>query len=1633
MVRAASAALDVDERPAWVLDAPRGKQPPPPVVTRAQVLPFSALDWQDFERLCLRVSRLDGVPETWRLFGTAGQAQGGIDIFVRQRTSNKYWVWQAKRHKTFTAAKVKAAVKVFLEGEWPDKSERFAICTATSLRSEAVLTAIEEEAAVLGARGITLEIFDEERLSEVLKAHPDIVNDFFDRPWVERFCGADAAVALGKRLSRTDLSHLRSQLASLYATHFSAVDPGVLRATGAGPRGAIGIVRRFVAPDLFATVEPGDRDARSTLDVPELELTRFPDASSANNELRPAPRSGRPSRQRVPLSRWSGDIERAVVVGAPGAGKSTLLRFIALDALSDNPQLSGLRERYPSYIPVWLSFPFWTRQIQGHAAGEAISIERAVTNWLQAQDESPLVDLVLQAFEDGRVMLLVDGIDEWVDVAAATTAVGLLRGFVERRRIPVVVSSRPNGVRVLQSLDASWRRFDLAPLSIDQQVDFATPWFELVLAEQGIDASTARTRAVGQSDAFVAELQRASEIAALAETPLLLGGLLALKLSGAILPRSRWRAYAELCARLLDSHPAARDQAAFLSQSRTGLDRETRELVLASLAFEVQARSSTDLGIDAINVVAAVRHCKTYLIANFEFEPAEADRHARNLIDVGESAIGILVKKSHAEIGFLHRALQEYLAAKHVAGLDLDEQLALVGKHASDSRWRDVLLFAVQSSQRPSEVERLVEVIERAAQEEKPVGVAASLLLADVSFSDVRRFPATTRRLARRFFAEIETGPDVDMRANLLRRAISGVASSQTSPEVRPKLRQWFPQWHSYSLPDALRIISDWEEGERIDSILWRNLHSDIAVVRRQAARSLANRNAGDDACHARLRQLLHGAGSGQVVAAALTAIGEGWKSVSGTAQLMDEASCSEDRFVALAGIGGRIVLGRHSAEDRERLLSWLYEDNWEHREAIADALVRGWSGSDELKKSVLKRRDRGYGRDEDLLSIGIRAFPGDDAIAEAIVELVFADGRDFGIRDDWDALAKNFFRHPVLIDALETHVGLYAKHSYELSKAANIAPTQILKCALLEDLADASSLNFWSAETLAEHWGVGDGEVATALGDVMKRQLDGRDQLSRLYPKLVADRERCRSLLLEIVREQPNNHRLRSDFALEALKQIGVTGDDREAFSLAMKLDFFSDYYLTSSNAIRVLHLFPDEPKVLDLARRHLRHSEGLIGAIALCLGHHSDIRAAVLDVAAPLQDELREVIVEGLGSHAAEDCDVFDLLSEAPRETSRDVAAAAQVAIARTRRASGTVDDEYLKGLVKELHAIGPRMDARRAGALAALLMVRRGDLFASEREAGDEPLKLRLFRYDRQSDERVVSVLVKHWSELEELLGDDIASRLELDDETIVGSVGAELDLSSVFGGYARKALARLASKPLSAAALRFAVRSAPSTDVLDLCLSNLNRDGSWLDVSAAMTAAEIIAHEYSDSEYAFKSVVESVKARRGPGALSALCEGWPNSAEMNDLYDAFAGKELPERWRLTPLIMKVGMQKSAAAGVMRQLVDATLQMSGHLWEGPQYWVPSAVRRIQSDPEVTEGLMACLRGSPSGGQRVSFVSLLHLAHGATDDLLDWCRSEFLRSAQHEVVPIFGMDISRGKMCSVRERLGALVKEQT
>lgn len=1615
---------EIMARPAWMLDGPRGEPPELPVRTRPQQLPLKALRWDDFEKLCLRLAKLDGEAEHWQLYGTPGQAQGGIDIFVRKPGGGKYVTWQSKRYQKMTPARLKGAVKTFLKGPWAAKSERFVLATSACLDDTELVTAIEEAAADLRAVGVVFDPRDETKLSEGLKSEPELVDDFFDRPWVAAFCGQAAADALGRRLARAELLGLRTRLHDLYRAHFASVDPGVLRATGLGAplQSPLPLTARFVPPDLYNLAEAtgSEREARAEVAPPELtEDGRVPGGPRPEARTRLT----RPvERRRTPLATWSEDVHRAIVVGAPGAGKSTLLRFVALDSFAAEPRLARLRERFPGHLPVWISFPFWTRRIKTGVLGAPVSLPGIVKAWFDAQGEPDLAELVLRAIDDGRALLLVDGVDEWADEASAASAITLLNTFVATRDLPVIVTSRPHGAKLLASLDRSWKRFEIAPLTLRQQTDFAAAWFEHMVASP--EVGEANARASQRAEMFVREVQRVPQIVPLAEAPLLLGGLVAIALSGASLPRSRYRAYEELTVRLLESHPQARGQAALASETFDDLDAMTRKRVLAQLAFEVQVNPTTEAGLDAIGIRAAQDFCKGVLIAELDLASPDAADRARRLLSTGEERIGILVRKSPEELGFLHRAFQEFLAAQRIGELDLQAQCDLMRARCGDPRWREVLLFVMEAAARPTDVDALVEALEASTIATPSGETTAVRLLADATCGDVRRTVPTTKRLIRGLFDLVEHSPDWACREAVLRTLIAGLSNEQAAVLIRPKLREWFPDWNGYALKDALRVMADWDPDPHVDDILWRNLQNDLESNRHQAAASLAKRCGGDPDWLRRLCDAIRDPATSESAGAALAALAHGWRQEPVVKELAASALESRDPELIIAGHAARIELGVQETVDRDSLIKIVTGEDWTLQGRAAKLLAEGWPGDPQMKTELLKVSTSPSFIEDHIASTLATAFPGDNEVADLCATRIADDKGTLSRYEFWDLLATNFKGHPQIVAAIEASLEAWKDQPYSLARAAAVAPTLAIRDALLRTLEKPEHLIFWTVDALLDHWSMDDPDVATALRRAATFPLEIVSDFANRIPDILSAPAEAEDLLRRCLAHSGHDRWLRANSIVDGLRKLGVTERDATLVDDILAMDLLGGRFRDGQVAASLFQAYPRDPRVIEHAIRQLRHDEGLIGVIAFLMKDLPSVRAEILSVSAPLPDRLRAVIAETLPERGAEDAFSRGLLWDGATDSQQGVVSGAIVGTAKAYRAAAVA---ALEGLVAtELNAVGPRMDGRRLGGLAAAVVLGRFDLL----EDPDVGLRMTTLAAGDENP-AAIAAIAENWMALVGSLGlERIGSLFQSGLDSLITTFASHAEKSPDLRNSLLEMIDASGGPPESIAALRLIAQARPHDAVLrERCLANVQGVAhSWSMAETQLVSAEILGRNFGGDEELLRQLIVMNGDHALPGVVATLCEGWPQSDELQNIFDDLVAGKRRQGDLNMGASLKLMALKSAAPRLLEALSAFANRGSGGIWDAIPYWLPSVNRRVQEDDDLAQMMRTQLDTQPSLSVALSFASILIGVRGLSPDLVNWAQSRIATSAS-EPVCIFAFDLTKGRVTMFRRRLMELV----
>ena len=1622
--------------PSYLLEPRESVVDSPPVQTRSLELPFDQLSWPDFERLVFRLARENLDVVYCAPYGRPGQAQDGIDVYARL-SGGGHICWQARNRQQVSASDIENAVDDFLSGKWATSAERFVFCLRASLADTRLQDAIETQAARLLEEGIVFEAVDGSQLSEKLRPHPDIVDDFFGRSWLVAFTGEEAVASLRRPLEMQRVIALRRRLAEIYDARIHQLDPGLN--VDPGRRDRRDIRKRFVIPH----VDPGNPFLEPSLDLEDWpaeapgqdddawQFDEYSDAGRPAYVRRPPSESSEtPS---VAFDDWLLQGERALLLsGAPGSGKSTVLRCLALDLVSRPELFPAVNDRLGARIPLLIPFALWCRL----AAKEQreVGLPEVIRETFRAfVPQSELEDDFIEALLDDRLVLLIDGLDEYTDEQAARTTLATIETFVRTHDVFTIATARPAGLRRLGvPVSGHWKTARLVELPPRQQRDLATK----LLSEEN-SVATPVTLRVKQ---FFQQLEHNGRLQSLAGNPLLLHGMLSVAARQIILPNTRFQLFEKLIEILLEVHPNRRATAAAEMEPRSRIfsTDDVRSEALAKLAFEVQARGA-DAGIDRGD---ARRVIEAFLV-DTEGGPAWSREQgrlgARELTDVDADTSGLIVERGPEELAFCHAAFREHLAGLELATWTLEDQVEFVSCHAGEPRWRGAILALLQSLKRRADVERLLEAIlddEGAAD-----STDRRLLLADGAFATASLSGSVGRQAALDSLSRIESGTDDAEGLELLGMALDGPRAGPIGEAIVTRLGRWWPGVIEWWQPDLYAQLGHWHPTAELAETLQFALRGDSNQL--AAASSLARVFGGSPEVGCKLIALTRESVNPWVTAAALDALSRGWPSIDGLDNWLQEAERSPSvqlRTVATLALYRR---GRRGDEGRDSLLralgtGWSRFTGSLHAETM-DALVADWA-DDSIFQDVcwgaLQRRDPStYDIDYvDARSMVMRLHREDPRVPRWVQEEIEARNR-FPFRGTLpgDAqLEPILSEHANVRAAAETWFEKEqpSSHDHHMARLATMLRSDVAKRAMLRCLAETGPFRFWPVWSLLHGWGMDDPEVAAALEPLPRIPPAERQYIAHHLPAIVESVDEGFRLLIEIC-ELPTVSR--TDFVMVGLATLGNEIHEGEAVSAVLPHVRNSPANFGGGMIAR----FHADFRVREFALERLWKSSPPLVAIASVYGDDAEVAPLVLQRAAPLPTMFRRFIAKR-ASQRFDDEALSRVLRECNQET--DGQAMTQATIGRSYAALAAPGEArpWTEVLRAQLHAIGPDLDDRRAAAFGGLLALGRIDVFAGENEGSDdEPLEIDLVG-EFKDYAPVLELAAEQWEELEMAMGGFPISRLSRWNDEPAGVWRALVPYLSRSSRLRTRFLEYCddGSVVLQAPALLALARlvGPGSSLLLDCCKRVLTveldkQKRTPFDVAhATVVASKCLATHFAEDASAFEAIVAaSDNLRRQGGAVVGLASRWPDHEIVVREYRNL----LRSRGR-HGLLVCADLWLLSAQGTREQVATSLAKfVTRHApspWDFSEDALDAFRARLERDPQVEETLRQFAVDNDEPSVRGSTLRLL--ASTSTRQSQDLAEELLAAERRRSGPPRFALDILTNRIRPVenlmREVLG-------
>ena len=360
--------------------------------------------------------------------------------------------------------------------------------------------------------------------------------------------------------------------------------------------------------------------------------------------------------------------DRVLIRGHAGSGKTTLLQWLATcvarralpPSLADLDGLVPLLIRLrtvPANIPMPQPEDFLSYAVPALAGRDE------ARGWVTRQ------------LLDGRLLLLVDGVDEIPQeqrVKARQWLIGLLTAFPRCR---FVITTRPAAVQSNWLANQGFSDLELLPMTPPDIVEFIARWHRAAARGNPDDAHLAVWR-----HELATAVTGNRDLARLATNPLLCALICALN----------------------------RDRRGYLPHGRMELYAAALDLLLQRRDDERGVRPPTDLGLLPSHPVQLLQRLAYWLVRNYTSEMsyeqalhivkdalpalrgvrAEPEQLLDHLIDRS----GLLRQLTADSVDFIHRTFQDFLAARAAVQ---DEDLGMLAVHAEDDQWEDVIRMAV--------------------------------------------------------------------------------------------------------------------------------------------------------------------------------------------------------------------------------------------------------------------------------------------------------------------------------------------------------------------------------------------------------------------------------------------------------------------------------------------------------------------------------------------------------------------------------------------------------------------------------------------------------------------------------------------------------------------------------------------------------------------------------------------------------------------------------------------------------------------------------------------------------------------------------------------------------------------------
>ncbi|MER5320056.1 NACHT domain-containing protein [Streptosporangium roseum] len=379
---------------------------------------------------------------------------------------------------------------------------------------------------------------------------------------------------------------------------------------------------------------------------------------------------------------------RTLLRGDAGSGKSTLLRWLAVTLA---------RSGFSGGLAGWNGSVPFVIKLRSHPSGALPAPEDFLADVAGPVAGRMPAGWVHRVFDSGRALLLVDGVDELAvrhRPAVRQWLGGLLSAYPGTL---AVVTSRPAAADARWLGEEGFSSVALEPMTPPDLRELVRQWHTAMRGSKSLPCAPEKLDEY--EGALLARFESSPHLQTLASAPLLAAMLCALNLDrGKQLPRNRMGLYAAALELLLERRDVERG-----ILSEVALEPEQKVRILQDLAWQLAVWGRSEL-----SRATALKRIEEKIQAM-----PRVDSTAEAVLNHLIQRSGVIREPVPGRVDFVHRTVQEYLAAKQAAdGADVEPLI----DRAHLDQWRETVVMAAGHANAPLRRELLKGLLGRVAE-----------------------------------------------------------------------------------------------------------------------------------------------------------------------------------------------------------------------------------------------------------------------------------------------------------------------------------------------------------------------------------------------------------------------------------------------------------------------------------------------------------------------------------------------------------------------------------------------------------------------------------------------------------------------------------------------------------------------------------------------------------------------------------------------------------------------------------------------------------------------------------------------------------------------------------------------------